>query len=370
MQADELAVGFVNCLRGAGVDVAVGSSVNYWQALGALGVAERSAMYWAGRATLITNPEDIHLYDKVFAAYYEHEGLVATPIVEVVKPLVLAVDDDAADDADQDSHTQEMQTDPSVTLRWSRQEVLRDKDFSEYSKNELDEAYRLMASMAQIGGTRKSRRLKPTHRSIGHPDLRRTVRATLRTGGEPVRRSFTQPGQRLRRAVLLLDISGSMEPYARALLRFVHAAVVGRRKVEVFTIATRLTRITRDLTWRDPDRALRAATTSVSDWSGGTRLGETLAEFNELWGIRGMARGATVVVLSDGWDRGSPDVMCEQMARLHRVTHKLIWVNPLKATPGYQPLAQGMAAALPYVDDFIEGHSLRSLERLAEVLAQ
>ena len=368
MRADELAVGFVNALRGAGIDVAVGSSVNYYQALGAVGLGQRSSVYWAGRATLVTEPDDIELYDKIFDAYYGGQQLVATPVVEVVQPITLVVDDDGEDDAEDDGGDEDP-VDPSLTLRWSRHEVLRDKDFADYDADELDEAHRLMAAMARIGGTRRSRRRRRTHRTAGHPELRRTVRAAIRSGGEPVRRWYTEPGERLRRVVLLLDVSGSMESYARALLRFVHAAVVGRRRVEVFTIGTRLTRITRELSSHDPDRALDQASDAVSDWSGGTRLGDTLAEFNELWGIRGMARGATVVILSDGWDRGSPEVMAEQMGRLHRVTHRLVWVNPLKATPGYQPLAQGMAAALPHVDDFIEGHSLRSLERLAEVLA-
>ncbi|MCY3960311.1 MAG: VWA domain-containing protein [bacterium] len=368
MQADEIAVGFVNALRGAGIDVAVGSSVNYYQALGAVGVKQRSSVYWAGRATLVTEPDDIGLYDKIFDAYYGGQQLVATPVMEVTQPITLVVDDDGDDEAEEDGDDEDP-GDPSLTLRWSRHEVLSDKDFARFTDDELDEAHRLMAAMARIGGTRRSRRRRRTHRTAGPPELRRTVRAAIRSGGEPVRRWYTEPGERLRRVVLLLDISGSMESYARALIRFVHAAVVGRRRVEVFTIGTRLTRITRELSSRDPDRALDAATEAVSDWSGGTRLGDTLAEFNELWGIRGMARGATVVILSDGWDRGSPEVMAEQMARLQRVTHRLVWVNPLKATPDYQPLAQGMAAALPYVDDFIEGHSLRSLERLADVLA-
>ncbi len=362
MRADELAVGFVNALRGAGIDVAVGSSVDYYQALGAVGLEQRSSVYWAGRATLVTEPDDIGLYDTIFDAYYGGQQLAATPVVEVVQPIILVVDDDGDDEGDDPG-------DPSLTLRWSRHEVLRDKDFADYDHDELDEAHRLMAAMTRIGGTRRSRRRRRTHRLAGHPEMRRTVQAAIRSGGEPMRRWYTEPGERLRRVVLLLDISGSMESYARALIRFVHAAVVGRGRVEVFTIGTRLTRITRELSSRDPDRALGEAADAVSDWSGGTRLGDTLAEFNELWGIPGMARGATVVILSDGWDRGSPEVMAEQMARLHRVTHRLVWVNPLKATPGYQPLAQGMAAALPHVDDFIEGHSLGSLERLAAVLA-
>jgi uncharacterized protein with von Willebrand factor type A (vWA) domain len=168
--------------------------------------------------------------------------------------------------------------------------------------------------------------------------------------------------------VFLLDISGSMEPYARALVRFVHAGVAGRQRVEAFTLGTRLTRVTRELSSRDPDRALRDAGTRVEDWSGGTRLGETLRRFNDEWGVRGMARGAVVVILSDGWDRGDPAALAAEMERLHRVTHRIVWVNPLKVTPGYAPLARGMAAALPFVDEFVEGHSLEALEQLTKVI--
>ena len=160
-----------------------------------------------------------------------------------------------------------------------------------------------------------------------------------------------------------------MEPYARALVRFAHATVVGRTRVEAFAIGTRLTRITRELSSRDPDAALRAASAAVADWSGGTRLGATLREFNDSWGLRGMARGAIVVLLSDGWDRGEPEVLAEQMERLHRVSYRQVWVNPLKHTPGYAPLARGMAAALPHTDEFIEGHSFESPEQLAAVVS-
>ena len=157
-----------------------------------------------------------------------------------------------------------------------------------------------------------------------------------------------------------------MEPYSRSLLRFVHAAASGRTRVEVFALGTRLTRLTRELSTRDPDAALERVADAVEDWAGGTRLGDMLAEFNDHWGVRGMARGAVVVILSDGWDRGDPDQLAEQMHRLSRVAHRVIWVNPLKATPGYEPLARGMAAALPHVDRFVEGHSLAALENLAK----
>ena len=190
----------------------------------------------------------------------------------------------------------------------------------------------------------------------------------MRTGGEPFDRRFRAPAVRPRRLVVLCDVSGSMEAYARVVVRFLHSAVVARGQVEAFAMGTRLTRLTRELAHRDPDAALAAAARRVVDWSGGTRLGATLAQFNAEWGVRGMARGAVVVIVSDGWDRGDAALLGEQMARLRRVAHRVIWVNPLKASPGYAPLAAGMAAALPWVDDFVEGHSLSSLASLVDVI--
>jgi uncharacterized protein with von Willebrand factor type A (vWA) domain len=227
----------------------------------------------------------------------------------------------------------------------------------------------LMTSLRLAGPPRSSFRMRPDRRGSS-PDIRATVRASLGAGGEPIRRRHLAQGERPRRLVLLLDVSGSMEPYARALIRFVHAAVAGRQRVEAFALGTRLTRITRELATRDPDLAVSRAADRVMDWSGGTRLGECLRTFNDQWGVRGMARGAVVVILSDGWDRGDPALLAEQLARLQRVAHRVVWVNPLKVTPGYAPLARGMAAALPYVDEFVEGHSVAALEHLAEVVSR
>jgi uncharacterized protein with von Willebrand factor type A (vWA) domain len=195
------------------------------------------------------------------------------------------------------------------------------------------------------------------------------MRRTLRSGGEVLRLMHKEPTARPRRLVLLCDVSGSMEPYARALLHFLHVAVAGRVRVEAFSVGTRLTRLTRQLSSRNTDTALRQAIERVVDWSGGTRLGEGIGSFNDRFGVPGMARGAIVVILSDGLDRGDPAVLAGEMARLHRVAHQTIWVNPLKGSLGYEPLARGMAAALPYVDQFVEGHSAASLEALVGVIA-
>jgi uncharacterized protein with von Willebrand factor type A (vWA) domain len=346
----------------------VGSVTTFADALTRIGLEARTGVYWAGRATLIRRVEDVPVYDVAFDAFWLGRGPAAVLATSPeTLPVVLAVDDGAADEDDSDDG--ERQLWPVVTVRWSAAEVLRHKDFSAYSHAEFAEARRLMADLRLAGALRRSRRLRPGRRP-GRPDVRRTVRRALRTGGEPVHRAWMEPSQRPRRVVLLCDVSGSMEPYARALLRFLHAAVAGGRRVEAFALGTRLTRLTRELSSRDPDAALARAARAVPDWSGGTRLGEGMRAFNDQWGTAGMARGAVVVILSDGWDRGRPELLGAEMARLGRVAHRIIWVNPLKASPGYAPIAQGMAAALPHVDAFVEGHSLDALEELARELAR
>lgn len=366
--AGEIAVAFSRVLRGAGLAVPTSSTIAFAEALTCTGLDDRDTTYWAGRATLVRRPEDHDVFDRAFAVFWEHaragdvESIDDDPV-----SFTLAIDDDSLDG--DDPGEAEASDDPVIELRFSATEVLRRKDFADYSPDELHEAQALMAQMRLVGSPRRSLRLAAANTRTSRPDLRRTVREAMRSGGEPMRRHHLQPGTRHRRLVLLLDVSGSMEPYARALIRFVHAAVAGRQKVEAFALGTRLTRLTRELSSRDPDEALRRAARRVSDYGGGTRLGDGLRVFNDEWGQRGMARGAIVVVLSDGWDRGDPEVLGEQMQRLHRVAHKVIWVNPLKVTPGYAPLARGMAAALPHIDAFVEGHSLEAIERLAAEIA-
>jgi len=365
---EQAVVGFVRALRAEGIAAPVGSTLAFAEALAALDVNRRDDLYWAGRATLVSRPEDTPVYDRVFARCFDGSAELLLGVPEELT-IRLALDDDSGDDepGDGDGNAEDDGV-PTISVRWSPIEVLRTRDFATYSPEEFAEARRLMADLRLAGALRSSRRHRPARR--GRPDVRRTVRRALRSGGEPVQRSFVGPSTRPRRVVLLCDVSGSMEPYARALVRFLHAAVVGRNQVEAFALGTRLTRITRELSSRDPDVAIAAAAQRVVDWSGGTRIGEGLREFNDRWGVRGMARGAVVVILSDGWDRGEPEVLAEQMARLKRVAFRVVWVNPLKATPEYAPLARGMAAALPFVDEFVEGHSLAALEDLVEVIAK
>ena len=367
--AELLAVSFTRILRGAGLTVPLDTVFACQAALDAVGLNDRELVYWSTRATLLRRPEDIEVFDRAFKVFWDRKRVVIDMLPHTETETFTVGIDDGSDDAGANDDSAEPTEPPDIMLRFSATEVLRAKDFARYSEDELADAYRMMTTLRLVGAPRRSRRLVAAKQRRGKPDLRRTVRAALRAGGEPVTWRYRSPGERQRRLILLLDISGSMEPYARALLRFVHAAVVGRQKVEVFTLGTRLTRVTRELSSRDPDHALASAANSVQDWSGGTRLGDGLRAFNDAWGVRGMARGATIVIMSDGWDRGSPEVLGEQMARLHRVAYQTVWVNPLKFTPGYAPLARGMAAALPYVDDFIEGHSVDAMAELAQVIS-
>jgi uncharacterized protein len=371
---ERVVVDFVDRVRREGLGVPPGSAVEYGRALGALQSTRLSSLYWAGRATLVRRPDDIAAYDRAFAAFFADAD--GAPMTRLSVPVELHVDtpeDPADDDPLPDCDEDESSGGEVRVLRWSATELLRHKDLSECTADELAEAHRLMADLRVHAALRRSRRWKKsTSRHRGHPDLRRTVARSLRTGGEVVRPAASERGERPRRLVLLLDVSGSMEPYARALARFAHAAVAARKRgqVEVFALGTRVTRISHELATHDPDAALRRAADAVADWAGGTRLGEGLRTFNDRWGVRGLARGAVVVVLSDGWDRGDPTLLGSELARLRRVAYRLVWVNPLKASPGFAPLAQGMAAALPHVDEFVEGHSVASLEALAELVAR
>ena len=363
---DQGLLGLVELLRTAGLSVPVGNLVSFVEAVGIAGGDLRS-IYWCGRATLTHSPMDIELYDRVYRHWILGTEIGLTEMVASV-PESLVVDDDGVTDEEQ-PESADVETDDSTVLRFSRTETLRSMDFAELDFEERSEVDRLIADMRLNAMTRRSRRRRPSKRATGIPDLRRTVRESLRTGGEPINRRTLQRTHVARRVVIIADISGSMASYSRSLIRYAHAAVSARSQVEAFALGTRLTRLTRELDTRDPDKALQRASDSVADWSGGTRLGEGLRQFNDQWGTKGMARGSIVVILSDGWDRGEPEQLAIEMARLSRVAHRIIWVNPLKASDGYAPLARGMAAALPFVDEFIEGHSLASLDRLSSIVS-
>lgn len=370
---ERIVAGFVRALRVSGVPVPVGSALLYAEALAQVGLEDRGPVYWAGRASLVRRQADIPAYDRAFAAFWQDRPST-TPLTSpaLAPPLLLALDD-GAEDGDEPEADQERRPPGDVlTVRYSSVEVLRQRDLAALDAAEWAEAQRLISALGISAELRRTRRTRPSgRRRHGDLDLRSTVRASMRTDGIPVRRAWQAPTTRPRRLVLLLDVSGSMEPYASGLLRFAHAAVAARRsgQVEVFAMGTRLTRLTRQLSGRDPDAAVRVAAREVDDWSGGTRLGTAIQEFNDRWGVRGLARGAIVVICSDGWDRGDPNLIEAEMGRLSRAARRVVWVNPLKASPGYAPLARGMAAALPFVDQFVEGHAVASLEHLAGIIA-
>jgi len=360
------AVGFCRLLRDQGLAVPADTSVAYVAALGVVDLDRVEQVYWAGRATLVRRFEDVAVYDTAFERFFLGvDRAPATMRIDAEIEVGFDVPDESPGSPERgpEAHS------PTRTVRFSSVETLRDRDFATCDPDELAELYRAIDQLRWHAVSGPSRRLVADRHHADRLDLRRTVSAAMRTDGELLTRRHRRRSTRPRRLVLLLDVSGSMEPYARALARFAHAAVTARTRVEVFTLGTRLTRLTREMATRDPDVALMRAADAVRDWSGGTRLGDGLAAFSDEWGQRGMARGAIVVILSDGWDRGDPDELGRQMARLGRLAHSIVWVNPLRASPGYEPLARGMAAALPYCDRFVDGHSLGSLEALAALVA-
>ncbi|MGI8865778.1 MAG: vWA domain-containing protein [Rubrobacteraceae bacterium] len=361
----DAAVAFGRVLRGAGLRVGTDRIVEFSRALEELDVTRREDVYWSGRATLLSRPEDTELYDRAFRLFWDMSGNARSLSLSRNRASVTVPEDSVA--PPKKTVEENEQGKDAVTLRYSPVEVLKSKDFALYSPEEFAELQRLLADLRLSGALRRSRRLEPAPR--GRHDPRRTLRGAMRTGGEAVKHRFRKARVQPRRVVLLCDVSGSMGPYSRALLRFLHAGVISGARLEAFSVGTRLTRVTRELMSRDPDQALRRTSEVVKDLSGGTRLGDVIKEFVDRWGQRGMARGAVVVILSDGWDQGDVSILAEQMQRIHRLAYKVIWVNPLKAAPGYQPLAGGMAAALPSVDEFLSGHNFESLEALARAIA-
>jgi uncharacterized protein with von Willebrand factor type A (vWA) domain len=304
-------------------------------------------LYWAGRATLVARAADLPAYDAVYRRFFGPRSPEFDP---PPPPGRVPVEEDL-----------------ELGLA-SRLEVLREKSFADMSPQELEALAGLMQQLRLAAPLRRSRRSRAAR--TGRPDLRRTIRRSFRTGGDPVERAYRDRRHRPRRVVLLLDVSGSMADYSRALLVFAHAALRADRRWEAFCFGTRLTRVTPALAGARPDEALRRASAEVFDWDGGTRIGESLACFLDEFGHRGMARGAIVILCSDGLEVGDPELMAEQMARLHRLAHRVVWLNPMKEDPAYEPLARGMQAALPYVDVFAGGHNFTSLEEAADALAR
>lgn len=363
---EEVLTAFAVALRRAGVGVTVDRNQAFLTAASVLGAEERSAVYWAGRTTLCGAPDDIERYDLVFDAWFSRRDTRAGTPPERLRQVQQA---DLPDDAGAGERQGDDADHMVVRAAASSAEVLRHRDVAELSPAERAQVARLFARLRPRAPLRVSTRRRPS--AGGDIDGRRTLRAQLRHGGEPVRLERERRTPRPRRVVVLVDVSGSMEPYADNLLRWAHTvASVNRQRTEVFTIGTRLTRVTRAMRQRDGGQAVKAAGEAVPDWSGGTRLGEALQAFLDRWGQRGAARGAVVVVMSDGWERGDSALLGEQMQRLHRLAHRVVWVNPHQGKPGYSPVQSGIVAALPYVDDFIAGHTLATFEQALEVVGR
>ena len=358
-------VTFGRVLREAGFEIGPGRSTDAVRALGAVDLARRDDVYFSLRQTLVSRRDELAVFDRAFDAWFLRAPVQPASGEQAPEPMLRLVEGAASDGEDGGD---EERDDDALEVGASGQELLRNKDFAELSDVEL---VRLRELIERIARTRPLRRSRRTRRdSLGEGvDVRGMIRRSLRTGGDPVDRPLRARKKVPRRLVLLCDVSGSMDSYARALLLFLHAAVGAGRGVEAFAFGTRLSRLTPDLATRDPMAALARCTEEVVDWGSGTRIGASLREFNEVWGRRGLSRGAIVVVVSDGWEREDPGLVGREMARLARAAYAVIWVNPLKGNPDYQPLAGGMRAALPFVDRFLAGHNLRSLEELATVLA-
>jgi uncharacterized protein len=356
---------FARAVRAAGVPVTSDRTQTFLAAVAAVGVERRSGVYWAGRATLCAEPDHLERYDRVFEAWFSAEGpgraarAARRPTVtRSAAPL-----ESGAGGAGDQSEAE------LLAVKASDADVLRHRDVAELGPAERRRLADLFARLRPDPPRRRALRRTAWHR--GDLDARRTLREQLRRGGEPGRLRYRRQGERPRRVVLVVDVSGSMAPYADALLRLAHVWTrAAPRGTEVFTVGTRLTRVTASMRQRDPEAALRSAGEQVPDWSGGTRLGEVLRAFLDRWGQRGTARGAVVVVFSDGWERGDPALLADQMARLHRLAHRVVWVNPHRGKPGYRPVQGGIAAALPYVDDFLAGHSMATFAEVVEVVAR
>jgi uncharacterized protein len=362
--------GFTRTLRAAGVPVTPDRTTAFVEACLAVGVHDRTGVYWAGRATLCGDPEHLRPYDLAFDAWFG--GRLARPGRPNTAPRPRASALAALTDRPRTGEQDERQEDEPVRAAASSTEVLRHRDVAELDAAAREEVRALLAALDVRSPRRRSSRRRPARR--GELDVRRTLREELRRAGEPGPLRHRRRSTRPRRVVWLIDVSGSMAPYADVLLRLSHAQLragvgSGPHRVEVFTIGTRLTRVTAALGRRDVEQALRAAGEQVPDWSGGTRLGESLRAFVDRWGQRGVARGAVVVICSDGWERGDPALLAEQVRRLRRLAHRVVWVNPHRGKEGYRPVQGGIAAVLPYVDDFVAGHSVAAYAELMEVVA-
>ena len=361
---------FGRLLRGLGFDAGPARMLPFLRTLTAIDMSKSDDLQTAVRVHFGRRRDELALLDRALYAFLNIPGDVdaaragsGTTAREEGPGAILGsrqlsvLDDSDAPDA------QDLEV-----ASYSRVEALRRRDFDGMTEEEMAEVRRLIRMMRVPAGVARSRRQR--RGGDDRIDMRRLLRASLRYGGEPLVFPWRGPTVRPRPLVLLCDISGSMERYTRVLLNFAYAIQNASARVEAFVFATRLSRITRLLRSHDPDAALNRVMRTVEDWSGGTRIGEAIETFNRRYARRVLGHGATVVIISDGWDRGEPDQLKTAVLRLQRACHRLIWMNPLKGAPGYEPLTVGLRAALPFVDDFLPAHNLASLEALGRLLLE
>jgi uncharacterized protein with von Willebrand factor type A (vWA) domain len=367
-------VGFGRALREEGVVVGTGHILTYCEAMSRLDPTNLADLYWSGRATMLSRHIDAPVYNQVFRSYF----LSALGPLAALLKLKVHISEEAEsvfDVLNKTEQGEERPYDAPTGLVASGLDILRRKRFGECSPEELEALRRLMARFKLMPPKRRTRRMISSIQGR-RPDLRRTIRHSMRTYGEVVEQCWKERRVKRRRLILILDISGSMAEYSRALVQFAYSAARAASgstrtssKVEAFCFGTRLTRITPALQKRDPDHAIAEASKAVLDWEGGTKIGESLDKFVRTWGRRGLCRGAIVVICSDGLERGDPELLANSMEKLKRLSHRIIWMNPMKGDDQeYQPNSVGMLAAAPYVDELLSGHDLASLEELAKML--
>ncbi|MGN6796718.1 MAG: vWA domain-containing protein [Gaiellaceae bacterium] len=353
---------FGRVLREGGLEVGPGRIGDALRGLDRIDLARQDDVYWTLRQTLVSRREDLEIFDRAFDAWF-----LRLPGARRLHELDQPPRPGERRKGGVPGPGPEVDGGELEVGAWSGDELLRTRDFAAMTPEEFVRARSLIRAVALDRPRRRTHRLRPDRRGATL-DVRALVRRSLATGGDPVAHTFRSRGTAPRKLVLLLDVSGSMEAYSRALLLYLHAARGSGRGVETFAFGTRLTRLTSELATRDPDAALEAAASRVLDWAGGTRIGASLKAYNDEWGRRALTRGAVVVVLSDGCERGDAAVVRDEVRRLARQAFAVVWVNPLKAHPDYEPLTAGMAAALPYVDRLVSGHDVASLETLGSVL--
>jgi uncharacterized protein len=384
-----LAGAFTRRLHDAGVPMTTERAARFAQALELVRPVSRRRLYWTARAALVSDSAQVKAFDSVFIEVFGDRDARTEADLETsdVRPLSEPPDDrpvaeertvpkrpgaeglqasdvsPAPSEGGEDAEAGET----PVPMAPSDEELLRAKRFDALEPGELARLYRLMGRL-EVATPRRRTRRSVRHRRGEHMDMRRTLRGSMRTAGDPIRLARRRRRVVRRRIVMLCDISGSMEPYARAYLQFLTSAAGSGPNAEAFVFATRLTRLTRALRSRSPERAIQRAAETAPDWSSGTRIGDALKEFNDRHGRRGMARGAVMVILSDGWERGDPALVAREMERLSRLAYRIVWVNPRVGASDFSPRAGGMAAALPHCDALVSGHSLDALEQVAEAI--